>query len=151
LQYQPNLPSPTPQDPTWRSRPSDFRRYQDSPRNLSNISPIGQFQPQSGSNYLPPFMPSDRSFEVNTTQTFRTLPPPRAVSTLPHLGRAMEPPRPMSTGELQHRTPQKEETRSIFDRSENDAANALAGLATGMSHPETNGPRTHPPPRPPSR
>ncbi|KIX06935.1 uncharacterized protein Z518_04911 [Rhinocladiella mackenziei CBS 650.93] len=150
--FPPTLPSPTMQEPSWRNRPPDVRGYQETPRapysSLPFSSPSTQ---QSSPSQLRPLLSPDRLADFGQGPSSRTLPPPRTPSTgtptLPHLGRSMEQPRPLITEALQIRRSGRDEAQSALDRSESDAANTLAGLAAGVSRPETAKALNYAPPR----
>ena len=154
LLYPQNLPSPTIQEASWKTRPPDFRGYQENPRALPPSFPIPSpsREPLSPTQ-LPPILPPERAPEFHQGPSPRTLPPPRApsrgTSSLPHLGRAMEQPRPLTTEPLQLRQG-RDDGRPPLNRSESDAANALAGLAAGTPRSDSSTPHGQPhPPRPP--
>ncbi|EXJ71054.1 uncharacterized protein A1O5_06047 [Cladophialophora psammophila CBS 110553] len=158
LLYQPTLPSPTMQESSWRNRPPDFRGYQETPRGAhASIHLPSPGREQLSPTQLPPILSHDRPPDFPPGPGPRTLPlPPRTGSigttTLLHLGRAMDQPRPLATEPLQIRPSGRDEGRPSLNRSESDAANTLAGLATGVSRSDATKPRTHPPlPRPPRR
>ncbi|KIW83074.1 hypothetical protein Z517_02317 [Fonsecaea pedrosoi CBS 271.37] len=158
LSYPPTLPSPTMQESSWRNRPPDFRGYQETPR--PSHAPIHLPSPgreQLSPTQLPPILSHERPAEFPQGPGSRSLPPPprtgpMGTATLLHLGRAMEQPRPRATDPLQLRHPGRDDSRPGLNRSESDAANTLAGLATGVPRPDATRPHTHPPlPRPPRR
>jgi hypothetical protein len=150
------LPSPTMQESSWRNRQPEFRAYTEPPR-----APPSSFPLQSPSRdpmipQLPPILSQDRPPDFPQSSSPRTLPSPRTLSggtsTLPHLIRGMEQPRPLASEPLQIRQHSGDDGRSALNRSESDAANALAGLASGVTRPDPSKPPGQPsPPRPPRR
>lgn len=157
LSYQQTLPSPTAQESSWRNRTPDFRGYQETPRALpSSFSLASPGREQLSPTQLPPMLPQERPLDFHPTPSPRTLPPPRAPSggttTLPHLGRAMEQPQPLPIEPLQLRPPGRDESRATLNLSESDAANALAGLASGVPRSDATKPQGQQhAPRPPRR
>ncbi|OAP54979.1 hypothetical protein AYL99_10679 [Fonsecaea erecta] len=158
LPYHSTLPSPTMQESSSRNRPVDFRAYQDTPRaSHASIHLPSPGREQLSPTQLPPILSHERPPEFPQGPGARSLPfPPRTggmgTTTLPHLGRAMDQPRPVATNPLQIRQPGHDDGRPGFNRSESDAATTLAGLATGVPRPDITRPGTHPPlPRPPRR
>lgn len=126
--YSGTMPSPALSESSWRSRPSELRGYVDiSPGSMQPppYQPPGQ---AVSSITLPPLVGPDRTADFQ----HRTLPLPRTsptqqpgyVQTAPSgfaLGALTRPPRQDSAGE------------GPLERSENDAATTLAGLASGTS------------------
>ncbi|KAJ9606397.1 hypothetical protein H2200_009358 [Cladophialophora chaetospira] len=155
LLYQQNLPSPTIQEASWKTRPPEFRGYQENPRALPSSFPFPSpsREPLSPTQ-LPPILSQERPSELHQGPSSRILPPPRAPSggalTLPHLGRAMEQPRPLTTEPLQIRQG-PDDGRLPLNRSESDAANALAGLATGALRSDSSTPQGQKRPQQPPR
>ncbi|EXJ65385.1 hypothetical protein A1O7_01726 [Cladophialophora yegresii CBS 114405] len=153
LSYQQNLPSPTTQESSWRSRPPEFRGYQETPRALPGSYPHStQGREQISPTQLPPLLSQDQLSNYHPAASPRHLPLPRApsagTSSLPHLARAMEPPRPM-TEPLQIRQQARDDGRPGLNRSESDAATTLAGLAAGVARPDPPKPHSPGPPRRP--
>jgi hypothetical protein len=143
-----NLPSPTAREPSWRSRSTDLRGYPELSRALpSSHSLPSPGREQLSPTQLPPMFSPERPPEYHHASSSRSLPPPHASSsgttTLPHLGRAMEQPQPLTAEALRARQQGHEDNQPGLARSESDAANALAGLASGPPRPEGG-----PPPRP---
>ncbi|KAI1622844.1 hypothetical protein EDD37DRAFT_610165 [Exophiala viscosa] len=142
----PALPSFGMQDSSWRNRYSDPRVHQETPRAVHgslpyNNPPSQHFNP---SHRLPNLSP-DRPPDYPQGSSMRTLPPPRPPSTgNPALGNLGSP--ALSEEASYFRRPAREEARPALDRSESDAASTLAGLAAGVSRPETTRPLSHPPP-----
>ncbi|EXJ79276.1 hypothetical protein A1O3_08778 [Capronia epimyces CBS 606.96] len=141
--FPPTFPSPTMPERPWGSRPSDIRGYLETPAggpSSLSYSPVGIPQPNPAQ--LPPFFPPDRLPEYSPGAYLRTLPPPRSRSTgHPAL---RESGSPVLTSALTLRRPGQEEIRAVLERSENDAANALAGLAaTPVSRPDTTKPLSY--------
>ena len=152
--YAPTLSSPTAQDPSWRTRPADYRGFSDAPRAVHSFPIASPGREQLSPTSLPPIIAPDRPPDFMQTPSPRILPPPRtspgSTSTLLHLGRPMEvPPRAAPAETLQMRPQITDEGRLMLNRSESDAANALAGLASGISRPETIKPPVPQPPQPP--
>lgn len=128
------LPSPAISDGSWRGRPSELRSYMDvSP----SMQPPSHF-PAPATTTLPPMVGSERPTEFQ----HRTLPPPPQLprnspiqqpgyvqtgpsSAFSFGGSARHPPRPDSAA------------KSPMERSESDAANTLAVLASGNPSPGT--------------
>jgi hypothetical protein len=140
LSYPSTLSSPSTQEPGWQSRPTDLRNYQDAARGLNTVSPpIFPREPLPTSSQMPPMLTRDNSRDYPPGPSSRILPPPRVSSSgsavLPHLGRTMDPLRPLSTEASRLSPINQQDDRSSFNRSESDAANALAGLASGVSRP----------------
>ncbi|KIW71973.1 hypothetical protein PV04_00198 [Phialophora macrospora] len=141
LSYQHSMPSPIAQESSWRNRPPEYRGHPDAPRAL----PLSFHHPSPGREQLsptqlPPLLSQDRLPDFHPAASPRILPPPRApsggTSSLPHLGRAMEQPRPLIREPLQIRQQARDDGRPGFNRSESDAANTLAGLASGVPRPD---------------
>jgi hypothetical protein len=121
------LPSPSVSEGSWRGRGTDLRSYLDSGRSIpppiypTSGAPTGFISP-------PPLGGSDRTGDI-TSQ--RTLPLPRSSpTTRQHQpftppARATESPHRYRQGQV----PGPNSTQSPLDRSESDAADALAGLA----------------------
>ena len=154
--YQASLPSPTAQESPWRSRPPELRGYPEPPRALPfSFALPSPSREQLSSAQLPPMLPQERTSDSHQAPSPRTLPPPRALPSgivnLTHLGRAMEQPRP-ATEPLQIRQQSYDDGRPALNRSESDAANALAGLASGVPRSDlTKSHSPQPPLRPPRR
>lgn len=154
-QSAPNLPlphtlsSPTMQERPWGSRPSDIRGYSDNPAGVHSSLPYAPTgtQPPNPSHF-PPIFPPDRPPEYSQGAYLRTLPPPRSRSTGNHA--PGESGSPMLPNPLTFRRPGPDETQSFgLQRSESDAANTLAGLATTPTpRPEPTNPLKYPPPPP---
>jgi len=143
--FPPTLTSPTAQEALWRNRNPDFRGLQETIRDYHSSMPLpSPGREQLSPTQLPPMLSQERPQDFFHGQSSRTLPPPRAPSTvasgLPHLGRGMELPRPMTTEAPQARQAGREDTRPTLNRSESDAANALAGLASGVPRSDTTKP-----------
>ncbi len=156
LLHQQNLPSPTAQESSWRNRPPEFRGYQEISRALPPSFPLPiTSRDQLSSTQLPPLLSQDRSLEFHQTPILRTLPPPRAPSGgpsgLPHLSHAMEQPRPVTSEPLQIRQQGRDDGRPALNRSESDAANALAGLASATPRSDSSTPQGQQRPPRPSR
>ena len=148
MSFQPNLPSPTTQEALWRNRTSEFRGYQETHRPLHASLPFpSPGREQLSPTQLAPIFSHDRPPELSQGQSSRTLPPPRAPSAGAYLGRGMEPPRPLTTQALQTRQTGRDDERPTLNRSESDAANALAGLASGVPRSDTTKPYVQQSPR----
>ena len=160
LLYQSTLPTPTAQEPSWRNRPHDFR-YQETSRPLPSSFPLpSPGREQLSSTQLPPILPQDRPPDFHQAQSPQILPPPQTPTgvhtNLLHRGRAVETPRRPTPEPLQPRQQSRQrgrgDIRSALNRSESDAANALAGLASGLARSDTTKPRgQQQSPRPPWR
>ena len=151
--FPPTLPSPTAQEAVWRNRNPDFRGFQEALRDYRGSVPLSSpSREQLSPTQLPPMLTQDRPPEYFQGQGSRILPPPRAPSLsapgLPNLGRGRELPQPLATESLQIRQASHEETRPALNRSESDAANALAGLASGVPRPDTTKPYGQQPQQP---
>lgn len=125
------LPTPVASDPTWRGRGTDPRSFQESSRSWH--PPPHQFPGQGSSVSLPPLINPERSLDI---AAHRTLPAPRASPALQQ--QPSFPPPPMTESPHPIRLASQEEqlrrqssSQPSLGRSESDAANALAGLATG--------------------
>ncbi|KIW17461.1 hypothetical protein PV08_04655 [Exophiala spinifera] len=140
--------APTLQEMNWRKqqRLSDPRAaYQEMPRALHASLPYNPATHQYQSPSRLPMVSSDRAPDFSQGASMRTLPPPRPPSTT---SQALPPIGSPSLGEEppHFRRPVLEEARPRLDRSESDAASTLAGLAAGVSRPDTVRPIRPPPP-----
>jgi len=145
--FPPGFPSPNMQEATWRNRPPDVRGYQETPRAIHASLPQITPGPQpSNPPQLLRMLTSDRPPDLAQGPSSRTLPPPRPPSTGAS-SLALPGPSMLNNEMTYFRRPTRSEPRSALDRSESDAANTLAGLATGASRPETPKPPGHLPPR----
>merc|ERR1711939_1194310 len=138
--------SPTMQEISWRNRSSDPRTaYQEMPRALHASLPYSPATQQYQPSQRLPKMPSDRPPDFAQGASMRTLPLPLPSSgsnlSFPHVGSP-----PVSEESSHFRRPAREEGRPALDRSESDAANALAGLAAGVPRSDTAKPIQYPPP-----
>ncbi|KAK5272166.1 hypothetical protein LTR96_001796 [Exophiala xenobiotica] len=141
--------SPTMQE-MWRNRSSDPRTaYQEMPRALHASLPYSpatqQYQPSQRLSK----MAADRPPDFVQGANMRTLPLPLPSSgsnlSFAHAG---SPPMSEESSSSHFRRPVREEGRPALDRSESDAANALAGLAAGVTRSDTAKPIQHPPANP---
>ena len=131
--YSGTMPSPAASESSWRSRPGEFRGYMDiSPGSMQPpvYQPPGQV---SSSISLPPLTGPDRSTEFQ----HRTLPMPRASPTQ-QPGFLQTSRYPETAAAFALNTParlgrQDSGGEGTVERSENDAATTLAGLASGTS------------------
>lgn len=154
--FQPPLPSPGMSEGSWRPRPPEMRSssYQETPRPFHVSMPMSSpGREQLSPSQLPPLLSPDRPPDYPPGSSSRILPPPRTPSagtaSLSHHDHPLDPLRPLLTEPLQIRQPLgRDDERPPFDRSESDAANALAGLAAGVPRSDTARPFGHPP-RPP--
>jgi len=143
-QFPPTLPSPVIPDSAWRPRPGDVRGLQDAARTLLPSVPYAPSTPLTPSQLPPLKMSSDRFPDLGSSPNLRTLPLPRTSPTGVHglhqLARAADRPRPATSEPADVRMSSREGLPSTLERSESDAANTLAGLASGVSRPESTRP-----------
>ena len=131
------LPTSATSEHLWRGRPLDLRgfaepgRAMQPPPLLTSVAPSSTFS-------LPPLMGADRFSDPQ-----RTLPPPRGSpisqqqSGLPPGARLTDSSRPYHFGSTPRRRAAHGDMHASLDRSESDAADALAGLAAGEPRAES--------------
>ena len=137
--FQQTLPAPAMSEASWRSRGPDLRSYLEPGRAIATPTYLTSGAPNLPIS-LPPLTGQDRIGDISAQ---RVLPLPRTSPTAyqsvgqPGLPRTGESPNPYFQGQGRG---QGSATQSPFDRSESDAADALAGLAgfsSSGSRPET--------------
>ena len=127
------LPSPVTSETSWRAPGPDRRVYPQSGRSWQP-PPLPTLGSSGGSFSLPPLGPSDRGPELNPQ---RILPPPRTSSTVQQAS-GFPPARiadsPFAFGQDSNQGfLARQSSNPSLDRSESDAADALAGLASAGS------------------
>ena len=142
--YSGTLPSPSMSEASLRSRGPDLRSYLDTGRSIQPTSYFASgVSPVSGTISLPPITGSADRRGGMAAQ--RVLPLPRSSPTAHHQpgytrgSRASESPNPYGQGQTQVQGQGQGSASSPLERSESDAADALAGLAgfPSTSRPDT--------------